>query len=395
MSNAVMEKTMINDFVFENKTKVYFGKNQLEHLPEEIKKYGTRVQLNYGGGSIKRIGLFDKVKNVLESNGITVVEFGGIEPNPKHTTVNKGIQSAHDNNIDVLLAVGGGSAIDASKAMAAGYYYNGDVWDLVSGKSKVDKALPIFTVLTIAATGSEMDCGCVISNMDINQKLGYVAPMLQPKVSFLNPENTFTVSAYQTACGSADIISHILDICYFAREPKMEMLDMIMESVLKTVVKYAPIALKEPDNYEARANLMWAASWALNGFLIAGRGQMTTCHCIEHELSAYYDITHGHGLAILMPRWLEYVLDNTTETDIKKFGVNVFGLSENSTAKDAIERFKKFLYDDLGLKSTLTDLNIDKTHFKEMAKHACFGEVLHGYRDLTPQDIEKILEMCL
>ena len=385
----------INDFVFENTTKIYFGKDQLKHLPEEIKKYGTRVMLNYGGGSIKKIGLFDKVKSLLETAGVTVFEFGGIEPNPRHTTVNKGVQYAKENNIEVLLAVGGGSTIDATKAMAAAYYYNGDAWDLVSQKAPVTKALPIFTVLTIAATGSEMDCGGVISNMDTNEKLGLVHPLLQPKVSFLNPENTFTVSAYQTACGSADIIAHILDICYFAKSEKMDMLDMIMESVLKTVVKYGPIAIKEPNNYNARANLMWAASWALNGFLIAGRGQAATCHMIEHELSAFYDITHGHGLAILMPRWLEYILDDSTRDDIKKFGVNVFGLAANCTAEDAIERFKKFLFEELGLKPTLTDLNIDKTHFKEMAKHACFGEVLHGYKDLTPQDVEKILEMCL
>jgi len=385
----------INDFVFQNTTKVYFGKEQLENLPNEIKKYGTRVMLNYGGGSIKRIGLFDKVKNVLESAGITVFEFGGIEPNPKHTTVNKGIAFARENNIEVLLAVGGGSTIDATKAMAAGFYYDGDVWDLVCQKSPVTNALPIFTILTLAATGSEMDCGGVISNMETKEKLGLIHPILQPKISFLNPENTFTVSAYQTASGAADIIAHLFDVCYFAKSEKMYMLDMVMESILKTVVKYAPIAINEPDNYEARANLMWAASWALNGFVIAGRGQAATCHNIEHELSAFYDITHGHGLAILMPRWLEYILDDTTQADIKKFGVNVFELDENSTAKDAINAFKKFLFEDLGLKSTLTDLNIDKTHFKEMAKHSCFGEVMHGYKDLTPEDVEKILEMCL
>ena len=385
----------INDFVFENTTKVYFGKNQLENLPNEIKKYGTRVMLNYGGGSIKRIGLFDKVKNVLESNGIKVFEFGGIEPNPRHTTVNKGVLFARENNIEVLLAVGGGSTIDATKAMAAGYYYDGDVWDLVSQKAKVTNALPIFTILTLAATGSEMDCGGVISNIETHEKLGLVHPLLQPKVSFLNPENTFSVSAYQTASGAADIIAHLFDVCYFSKLKKLEMLDMAMESVLKTVVKYAPVAIKEPDNYEARANLMWAASWALNGFLFEGDNLMPTCHCIEHELSAFYDITHGHGLAIIMPRWLEYILDETTEADIKKFGINVFGLDENSTAKDAIERFKKFLFEELGLKPTLTDLNIDKTHFETMAKKACFGDVLKGYRDLKPEDIVKIFEMCL
>lgn len=266
---------------------------------------------------------------------------------------------------------------------------------LVCQKSPVTNALPIFTILTLAATGSEMDCGGVISNMETKEKLGLIHPILQPKISFLNPENTFTVSAYQTASGAADIIAHLFDVCYFAKSEKMYMLDMVMESILKTVVKYAPIAINEPDNYEARANLMWAASWALNGFVIAGRGQAATCHNIEHELSAFYDITHGHGLAILMPRWLEYILDDTTQADIKKFGVNVFELDENSTAKDAINAFKKFLFEDLGLKSTLTDLNIDKTHFKEMAKHSCFGEVMHGYKDLTPEDVEKILEMCL
>ena len=187
----------INDFVFENTTKVYFGKDQLENLPKEIKNYGTKVMLTYGGGSIKRIGLFDKVKNVLEAYGITVFEFGGIEPNPKHTTVNKGIRFAKENNVEVLLAVGGGSTIDATKAMAAGFYYEGDVWDLVCQKAQVTKALPIFTILTLAATGSEMDCGGVISNMETNEKLGLVHPALQPKASFLNPENTFTVSAYQ------------------------------------------------------------------------------------------------------------------------------------------------------------------------------------------------------
>lgn len=386
---------MAENFVFENTTKIYFGRNQLGNLPDEIKKYGTKVMLTYGGGSIKRIGLFDKVKNVLESNGVTVFEFGGIEPNPRHTTVNRGAKFARENNVEVLLAVGGGSTIDATKAMAAAFYYNGDVWDLVSHKAPVEKALPLFSILTLAATGSEMDCGGVISNMETNEKIGLVHPLLQPKVSFLDPENTFTVSAYQTASGAADIIAHLFDVCYFARNPKMYMLDMVMESVMKTVVKYAPVAIKEPDNYDARANLMWAASWALNGFLMEGRGQMATCHCIEHELSAFYDITHGHGLAIVMPRWLEYILDETTEADIKKFGVNVLGLDKDSTARDAIKRFSEFLFNDLGLKPQLSDLNIDRTHFKEMARHSCFGEVMHGYRDLKPEDVEKILEMCL
>ena len=177
------------------------------------------------------------------------------------------------------------------------------------------------------------------------------------------------------------------------------MIDQVMEVVLKTVVKYAPIAIKNPTNYEARANLMWAASWALNDFLTVGIHQAPTCHCIEHELSAYYDITRGLGLAILMPRWLEYVLDDSTAADIKKFGVNVFGVdpkfSDMDGAKEALNRFKNFLYNELGLDSTLTALKIDKMNFAIMAKKSCRGDVMHGYRDLTPQDVEKIFEMCL
>ena len=350
----------MNEFVFQNTTKVYFGENQLGHLGEEIKAYGLRVLFVYGGGSIKRIGLYEKVMKELETNGLTVFELSGVEPNPRHTTVNKGAFICKEENIDVILAVGGGSTIDCSKAIAAAKYYDGDCWDLVKGKEPVRKALPLFTVLTIAATGSEMDAGAVISNIETNEKLGLISPLLQPKVSFLDPKNTFSVSAYQTACGSVDILSHIFDCYYFAdSKGKMDMIDNVMESIIKTVVKYAPIAIKEPENYEARANLMWASSWALNGFLGTGIAMAPTCHMIEHEVSAFYDVTHGHGLAIITPRWMEYILDETTAPQLKRFGVNVFDvdqeLSDMEAAKEAIERFKEFLFQILGLKSTLSD----------------------------------------
>ena len=390
---------MHTNFVFQNTTKIYFGENQLENLPSEIQKCGSRVLITYGGGSVKRSGLLDKAKTLLENAGITVFEFGGIEPNPRHTSVNAGAKICKENKIDAVLAIGGGSVIDCTKAIAAAAFYDGDAWDLVTHKVPVTKALPIFTILTLSATGSEMDCGAVISNLDTNDKLGLVDSHLQPTTSFLDPTLTYTVSKFQTAAGSADIIAHVLDCYYFSRGHKLEMIDQIMEVVLKTVVKYAPIAIKDPSNYEARSNLMWAASWALNDFLTVGVSQAPTCHCIEHELSAYYDITHGLGLAILMPHWLEYVLDDSTAADIKKFGVNVFNvdasLSEMEGAKQAIEKFKEFLYNDLGLDSTLSALKIDKTNFEIMAKKACFGNVMHGYRDLKPEDVVKIFEMCL
>ena len=272
----------MKDFIFSNTTKVYFGKDQLQHLGGEVKQFGQKVLLVYGGGSIKKIGLYDKVMAELKKADLTVYELPGVEPNPHHTTVNKGAALCKAEGIEVILAVGGGS--------------NGH--------------LPIVTVLTLAATGSEMDIGGVISNVELNEKQPLFGPNLRPNVSFLNPVNTYSVSAYQTASGSVDIMSHIFDVAYFSNFELMDMLLLAQEAVLSTVVKYAPVALAKPNDYEARANLMWASSWALNGFLYDGNmfAQPAICHNIEHELSAFYNITHGHGLAIVTPRCLRYIL---------------------------------------------------------------------------------------
>ena len=391
----------MRDFVFENKTKVYFGKEQMCHLHEEVARFGKRVLMVYGGGSIKRIGLYDKVMAELQKAGASVFELSGVEPNPRHTTVNKGAAICKQEGIDVLLAVGGGSTIDCTKAIAAAAKYEGDdVWDLITEKAVVSESLPIITVLTLSATGSEMDGGCVISNMETNEKLGYFGPDNYPDVSFLDPTNTFSVSPYQTACGSVDIMAHVFDVCYFTKHPTMDMLHRIHEEVLKTVVKYAPVALAKPDDYEARANLMWASSWALNNFLFEGFFQATVCHAMEHELSAFYDITHGHGLAILHTRWLTYVLDEETAPIIQRFGVNVMGLDGSlpvmEGAKAAIKALETFYFETLGLKSRLSDLGIDDKNFAAMARKACGAEgILHGFTDLTPADVEKIFRMCL
>jgi alcohol dehydrogenase YqhD (iron-dependent ADH family) len=395
-----MRRNKMQDFIFQNKTKIYFGKDQLGHLGEEISRFGKKVLLVYGGGSIKKIGLYDKVMKELEKAGMTVFELGGVEPNPHHTTVNRGAEICKKESVDVLLAVGGGSTIDATKGIAAAAKYEGDdVWDLVTHKASVSETLPIVTVLTLAATGSEMDGGCVISNVDTNEKFGYFGPDNHPDVSFLDPSNTFTVSAYQTASGSADIMSHVFDVAYFSKQDEMDMLLRMQEEVLKTVVKYAPVAVKTPDDYEARANLMWASSWALNDFLYDGLSQATVCHAMEHELSAFYDITHGHGLAILTHRWLTYILDEETAPRIKRFGVNVLGVDEALSlmdgAKEAIRRLEEFFFNTLGLKPTLTDLGIDDSNFAVMARKACRNDVLHGFTDLTPEDVEKIFRMCL
>lgn len=392
----------MNSFVFYNPTKIYFG-NQYEHLADEIKTYGNKVLLVYGGGSIKRNGLYDNVINILHDNNIEVVELSGIEPNPRHTTVNRGAKMCRENGVEVILAVGGGSTIDSAKAIAAATYYDGDCWDLVTRKAAVTKALPIVDILTLSATASEMNCGGVISNLDTNEKIGLQHPLLFPKASFLNPENTYTVSAYQTASGSADIMSHIFDMYYFTLKNKLQMTNMVALDVIKTVVKYAPIAIKNPTDYEARANLMWAATWGLNGFLGCGASVSATCHALEHELSAFYDITHGHGLAILTPKWLSYVLSDKTAPIIKELGVNVFNVDDNlddiDAAKKTIEALESFFTNDLGLSATLSSLNIDDKNFKLMAKKVVSlrsnDGILHGFVDLDEDDIVNIFKMCL
>lgn len=390
----------MNDFIFHNPNKVYFGKNQLKHLPEELLKFGKKILLVYGGGSIKKNGLYDSVTELLKSNDLEVFELAGVEPNPRHTTANKGAQICKQENIDVVLAVGGGSTIDCAKGVAAAAVTeSGDVWPLVSNGVWVTKALPVVAILTNAATGSEMDAWAVISNIDTNEKIGLGGSALVPRVAFENPELSFSLPTYQTACGAFDIFNHVLDNYYLAGGATFDMILEFQEAVMRAVVKWAPVAMKEPDNYEARANLMWASSMALNTVLDAGTVHGCACHAMEHELSAYYDITHGHGLAIITPRWLEYILNETTAPAIYRLGVKVFGIPENLSATDgakkAIEAVSDFCFNTLGLKANLSDLGIDEKHFKAMAKHACAGSVISGPKELVPDDIEAIYKMCL
>lgn len=260
----------MNSFIYDIPVKVYFGENQLCHLGEELSKYGKRVLLTYGGGSIKKTGLYDAIKAEIEKAGLTLFELSGIEPNPRIDSVRKGTQICKGEDIDVLLAVGGGSTLDATKWMAAGACVEHDLWDFFSKWSPVEKALPVVTVLTLSATGSEMDAGGVISNPETKDKIGCIAKPLLPKASFLDPTATYSVSPYQTACGAADMMSHIIEV-YFTMEQDLYMLDCFMEGMMKIIIKYAPIAMREPENYEARANLMWTSSWTINGFINGGK----------------------------------------------------------------------------------------------------------------------------
>ena len=389
----------MNNFIYNIPTKVYFGENQLENLGKELRKFGRRVLLTYGGGSIKRIGLYDRVIEELRKAEMEVFELSGIEPNPRIESVRKGVEICKNEGIDVLLAVGGGSTIDATKFMAAGACVDHDAWEFFGANAKpIESALPIVTILTLSATGSEMDTAGVISNLETGDKLGRLAPALLPKVSFLDPTLTYSVGKFQTAAGSADIMSHILEV-YFNTQKDLFMLDCFMEGMLKTVVKYAPIAVNEPENYEARANLMWTSSWAINGFINGGKRKAWSCHPMEHELSAVYDITHGLGLAILTPRWMEYCLDETNVDKYVQYGVNVFGIDSTmdkmAIAKESIRLTSEFLFDKLGLQRTFTEVGIKPEDFELMAKKACRYGDIRGFKTLTVDDVINIFKMCL
>ncbi len=389
----------MNNFIYDIPTKVYFGKGMIEgNLGNELKKYGKNVLLTYGGGSIKKSGLYDRVKSEIESAGLKMFELSGIEPNPRIESVRAGVKICKEEHIDVVLAVGGGSTLDCSKWICAGAKVDFDPWDFFSEKwADLNGALPLITVLTLSATGSEMDAGGVITNLSTNEKQGRIHHDLYPKVSFLDPTITYSVGKFQTAAGSADIFNHIIET-YFTREDGMYMLDAFMEGLMRTVVKYAPVAIKEPENYEARANLMWTSSWAINGFIGMDKRKAWSCHPLEHELSAFYDITHGLGLAIITPRWLRYCLNKDTLYKYVTYGVNVFGIDPSlppeRIADLAIEKTSEFLTKTLGLPGSLSEIGIGEENFKIMAKKACEGDVIDGFVPLRADDIVKIYKMC-
>lgn len=388
----------MENFDYSIKTEIYFGKGQISKLGEILLKYGNKVLLVYGGGSIKKIGLYDNIKNILKKNNIECVELSGVDPNPRIESVDKGVKLVRENNIDVILPVGGGSTIDCAKAISGASFYEGNPWDIVKDSSKIKKVLPIVTVLTLSATGSEMDPFAVISNMNTNEKLGLGNEMLRPKASILDPEYTYSVPKNQTAAGTADIMSHIFEV-YFSRTKDAYLQDKMAEGLLKTCIKYGEIAYNDPDNYEARANLMWASSLAINGILSCGKKDVWTVHPIEHELSAFYDITHGVGLAILTPHWMRYVLNEDTLEKFYEFGVNVWDIDRNLDKKEvaelAIKRTSDY-FKTLGIPQRLRDIGIDDSKFKVMADKAVkCGGLKNGYVPLNSDDVVKIFEASL
>ncbi|MBQ4284126.1 MAG: iron-containing alcohol dehydrogenase [Lachnospira sp.] len=385
----------MNNFRYHAYTDIRFGKGQVKCLTELVAPYGKNVLMVYGGGSIKKNGLYQQVKELLSD--FNVYELPGVEPNPKIESVRTGVALCKDKNIDVVLAVGGGSTIDAAKVIAGGATYDGDPWDLVTDNKKIGKVLPIVTILTLAATGSEMNKNAVISNMETNEKLGTSSHDFIPQASICDPEYLYSLPAVQTAAGTADIMSHIFEQ-YFQKETGAYITDRYSESVLKTCIKYCPIALKEPDNYEARANLMWASTQALNSILSCGKGGAWTCHPIEHELSAYYDITHGVGLAIVTPRWMRYILSDATVDRFCEYGKNVWDITAEDKyecANMAIDATEKF-FKDCGIPMTLTEIGIDDSKIDIMAEDTIkYNAMDRAYVALDKEDVKKILMACL
>lgn len=388
----------MKNFVFQAPTKIAFGEGQISHLPKLLAEHGQKVLLVYGGGSVKRNGIYEAAIGLLAENKFIVTELAGVEPNPRIETVLKGRELCLENEIDVILAIGGGSTIDCSKAIAAARYYDGNPWDFTQDRSLVGEALPLVTILTMSATGSEMNGGAVITNLATQEKLGMGGPTLIPKASILDPTYTYSVPTIQTAAGSADIMSHLIEN-YFSRNTTAALQDRIAEGIMKTVIAYTPVALAEPTNYEARANLMWSSSLALNGLTGSGKEGTWTCHAIEHELSAFYDITHGIGLAIVIPRWMEHVLNEQTVSQFVAFAVNVFGIEATGDDFAVARAGIKALYETFaswGIPMTLPEVGIDESKLALMAEKAIEHSAItkHGFVSLEAKDVEAILRAC-
>lgn len=386
---------MLN-FNYSIPTEVFFGENQIDLLASQIKKYGSRVLLVYGGGSIKKIGVYDRVISILQENNIYFKEISGVKPNPRVSKAEEGIEILKKYDLNFILAVGGGSVIDSAKSMAAGYYYGGSPWDFCIAKANIEKALPIGTVLTLAATGSEMNGNTVLTNEKEMRKLPCKSPLIKPKFSILDPTFTYSVSKYQTASGVVDIISHVFEQ-YFSPTKDSYIQDRLAEAVIKTCIYNGPLAINEPDNYEARANLMWASSLALNELLGYGKVYDWAVHTIEHELSAEYDITHGVGLAILTPNWMKYILNEKTVAKFAQYAKNIWdinGEDKFSVAKEGIEKTREF-FQSLQIPSKLSELGIDDTKFEKLAKDAVGFRKVGNFENLIEEDIVSIYKQSL
>lgn len=388
----------MENFNFYSPTEFVFGKDTENDCGKYVKKYGgTKVLIHYGQGSVVRSGLLDRVKKSLEAENIPYAELGGVQPNPRDTKIYEGIEICRKEGVDFILSVGGGSCIDSSKGIAIGVLYDGDFWDFYGTGKPVERALPIGTVLTIAAAGSEGSGASVVTKEDGMLKRDVGSDLLRPKFSVLNPELTCSLPAYQTACGATDIMAHVFER-YFTNTKEVEITDRLCEAVLLTMVKEVPRVIAEPGNYEARANIMWAGTVAHNDIVGVGRSQDWNSHKIEHELSGLYDVAHGAGLAVVMPAWMEYVMDH----DVMRFAqaaVRVWGCEMNfenpeNTAKEGIKRFRSFLRS-IGMPINFSELGAKAEDIPVLVEKLGLGSgKTGGFVRLSSEDVTNILTIA-
>ena len=391
----------MNNFTFYSPTYFVFGKDEENNAGKYVKRFGgTKVLIHYGGGSVVRSGLLDRIKESLKNSDIDFVELGGVKPNPRSGLVYEGIELCKKENVDFILAVGGGSTIDSAKGIAIGALYDGDFWDFYSGK-RLERALPVGTVLTIAAAGSEGSNGSVITKEEGMLKRSAGGDVIRPVFSVLNPALTQTLPAYQTACGIVDIMAHLLER-YFTNTKDVEVTDRLIEGLLLAMVHEAPKVIENPNDYEARANIMWAGMLAHNNCCGVGRDQDWASHDIEHELSALYDCAHGAGLAVVFPAWMEYNMNH----DVSRFvqlATRVWGCDMDyekpeNTAKAGIKAFREFLRA-IGMPQTLAELGGKEEDIPYLAHTASYGNgnggTLGGFVVLKEKDIENIYRLTI
>ncbi|WP_455383052.1 iron-containing alcohol dehydrogenase [Salinispira pacifica] len=387
----------MESFRFSMPTQIIFGKDTERQTGAETAKIGKRVLFHYGSGSIRKSGLYDRVVESLKSAGVEYVELGGVQPNPRLSLVQEGIRLCREQKLDAVLAVGGGSVIDSAKAIAVGVPYTGDVWDFYTGKAVPSQIIPVGVVLTIPAAGSEASKSSVISREEGNFKLALDIDLIKPAFAIMNPELTYTLPPYQTACGAADIMAHIMER-YFTNVKNVELTDRLCEATLKTVIRNVPIVLRDPANYDARAEIMWAGTVAHNDLLSTGRVGDWASHMLEHEISALYDVAHGAGLAVVFPAWMKYTYKHDVQRFVQ-FAVRVWGVEENfadpeETALEGIRRLEQFL-SGIGLPVRMEELPVPTDRLEEMAERAVAKGSIGSFLPLAKSEAASIYKLAV
>lgn len=390
----------MKNFVFYNPARIIFGKGVEEKTGEQVLKYGKKVLLHYGGGTIKKIGLYDKIIQSLNNSGIEIFELGGAKPNPRLSLVYEGIKICKENNIDFILSVGGGSTIDSAKSIAVGAVHDNDVWDFYSKGISIKKALPIGVVLTIPASGSEASPNAVLTKEDESLKRAIGSEVIIPKFAIMNPEYTCSLPTYQTACGASDILAHLMER-YFTQVDNVDFTDRMIEASMRTIINNGLIAIKEPNNYDVRAEVMWVGTIAHNGLLGTGRVECWGSHAIEHEVSAYNDVAHGAGLSVIFPAWMKYVykdnIDRFVQFAMRVFDVDFAMNKREEIVLEGINRLEQW-YKALGLPIKLSEIGVTESAIRDMAEKAVFDradKTLGNFKKLTADDIFEIYKLAL